>query len=254
MLVVPALNVGVADAGLHAGGIHFDVADAELFRRHKVVFVLLIVLRDLVGRRALLRRQRVDVNRRLTDIALLRHQIHQLAGFAFKHKVGIGDGVDQLLGRQLLTQRFRVAIGGKAHAAQQSVIFRVVELAVGLERLLGENRLLDLIVANRNVEVVDVLIEQRLVHQLRQRLLTHLLHEAVVAGKLRELIAQHLLLAAALAVERLIELRAADFLSVDFSGVIAAAADKVVANAGQHEGEDNQPQNNLEHDMIRRRA
>ena len=71
MLVVPGLNIRLAGILLHAGRIHQDIADTELFRRHKTGFMLLIILTDFIVGDGLLRRQRVDVQRRLTNVTLL---------------------------------------------------------------------------------------------------------------------------------------------------------------------------------------
>jgi hypothetical protein len=54
---------------------------------------------------------RAHIDGRFTHNALLRHQRSQLVGFAFEHKIGTRNGIDQLLSGQLVTQRLRVLIG-----------------------------------------------------------------------------------------------------------------------------------------------
>ncbi len=242
MLIVPALDIRFADRLLHTGCIQFDIADAELLRRHKLIFMLLVVVANLFRRHALLRRQGVDVDRHFTHQTLLSDQRCQRVRFVTQHKIRTGNGLDQLLSGQLLTQRFRILIGGEAQVADRAKVFRIIKLTVGLESGLGEDCLFDLVIANRQANIFRVLVEQLLINQLRQRLLADLLHVAFIACQLRELLAQHLLLTRTFAAKSTFKLSTADFLTVHFRGVITVTARQITAYAGEDEGKDDQTQ------------
>ncbi len=72
MLVIIGLNIRIADRRLHRRGIQLDIAYAELFRRHKADFILIVVAGHFLIGHLLLRRQRVDINNGFTHHALLR--------------------------------------------------------------------------------------------------------------------------------------------------------------------------------------
>ena len=97
MLVIVRLDIVVRDVLAHCCCIQLDVADAELFRRHELPFVLLVVAGNFLIAHLLFCRQGVDVDSRFTDQALLGYQCRQLVGFARQHEVGTGYGVNQLL-------------------------------------------------------------------------------------------------------------------------------------------------------------
>ena len=103
MLVIVRLNISIAGRLLHSSSIQLDVAHAELFRRHKVVFILLVVAGNFLLGNRLLRGQCVNVNRRLAHDPLLCDQRRQFVRFAFQHKVRTGNAVNQLLGSKLIT-------------------------------------------------------------------------------------------------------------------------------------------------------
>ena len=103
MLVIVRLNISIAGRLLQCSSVQLDVAHAELFRRHEVVFILLVVAGNFLLGNGLLRGKRVNVNRRLTHDTLLCDQRRQLIGFAFQHEVRTGNAVDQLLGSKLIT-------------------------------------------------------------------------------------------------------------------------------------------------------
>ena len=81
----------------------------------------------------------------------------------------------------------------------------VIKFAIRLESLGLEDSLLDLVVADIKAQFTGVLIEQRLVNQTVQHLLTHGLHVIFIGRQFRKLIAKLLLHAVTLlaAVRRL---------------------------------------------------
>ena len=106
----------------------------------------------------------------------MRNQRRQLVGFARQHKVGTGYGVDQLLSRQLITKRLRVLIRRHPHLINNTAEALVIKFAIRLESLGLEDSLLHLVVADVETQLAGILIEQRLVNQTVQHLLTHGLH------------------------------------------------------------------------------
>ena len=254
MLIVVALDIRIANRLLHRCGIQLDVTHAELFRRHEIVFVLFVVAGNLLFGHRLLRRQRVNIDSRFTHHALLSYQCRQLVGFTFQHKIGTGNTVNQLLGSELVTQRLGVLIGGHPHLVEDTVIAAVIKFAVNLEGWGRENRLFNLLITDTQFQLTSVLIQQRLVDQTIQHLLTQGFHIAFIRCQLGVLIAQLLLHAITLAVEGVLELPTADFLVIHFCGVVIASANQVTTHAGQYERHDNDTENNLEHETVCSRA
>ena len=254
MLVIIRLNISIAGGFLHCCSVQLDIAHTELFRRHKVVFILLVVAGNFLLGNRLLRGQCVNVNRRFTHDTLLCNQCSQFVRFTLQHEVGPGNAVDQLLRGELVTQCLSVLIGGHAHLIHNCVVAVVIKFAVNLESRCGENSLLNLIVANVELKLTGVLIQQRFVHKTIQHLLTQRFHITFVRRQLRILIAQLLLHAVTFAVERILELPAADLLAIHFSGVVIAPANQVTTHAGQNERHDNDTENNLEHETVSSRA
>ena len=134
------------------------------------------------------------------------------------------------------------------------VVAVVIKLAVHLERRRGENGLFNLIVADVELKLAGILIQQRFVNKTIQHLLTQRLHITFVRGQLGVLIAQLLLHAVTFAVERILELPAADLLAIHFGGEVIAPANQVTTHAGQNERHDNDTENNLEHETVSSRA
>ena len=254
MLVVVRLDFRVRRAFLQRSRIQLDVAHAELFRRNKGILVLLVPGVNVSVAHLLFRRQGVNINGRFTYNALLRHQRSQFIRFAFEHEIGANNGIDELLGGQLVTQRLRVLIGRHPHLVDDAVVTRVVEFTVRLEGLRGEDGFFHLLIANAKAEFFGILIQQRFVDKTVQRLLTQGLHIPFVCCQFRELVAQLLLHTVTFTGKSILELAAADLLAIHFCGIVRATANKVTAHAGQYERHDNDTENNLEHETVSSRA
>ena len=97
MFIVPGLDLFIAGVFVHGSGIKFDVANTELFRRDKAVFVLLIETVNFAIAHRLFGGKSININRRFTYDTLLRNQRCQLIGFVSQHEIGADHGVDQLL-------------------------------------------------------------------------------------------------------------------------------------------------------------
>ena len=112
-----------------------------------------------------------------------------MVGLARQHEIGTGYRIDQLLRRQLVTQRLRVLIGSHAHLIHDAAEAFVIKLAVRLEGLGLEDGLFHLVVADAQAQFTGILIQQRFIDQTVQHLLTHGLHVVFVGRQLGELIA-----------------------------------------------------------------
>ena len=237
MLVVVSADVLFAHFHLvlHGRGVQRDIAHLHLLRCDEAVFVLIVIRLQFVVAGALFRLQRLQIDGRQAHVALLQHQRRHGLRFGRQHEAGLAEGLNQLLIDQLLAHRLREVVGGVAHAADQVEVFGVIELAVGLEVRRLADGVLDLIVADRQAQLLGVLVEQHVVDQLGQHLTAHLLHVAFVAGQRGELVTQLLLHAATLALESLFQLSAFDRLTIYFRSIIAGAADQVVTHPGQNE-------------------
>ena len=254
MLVVIRLDLGVSRIFLHRRCIQLDIAYAELFRRDEVVLVLLVVSINFSVANLLFRCQCVDINRRFTHHALLRHQCRQLFSFTFQHEIGAHHRVDQLLRGQLVTQCLSVLVSRHTHLVNNAVVTRVVELPIRLESLRREDGFFNLLIADAQTQAFRVLIQQRLVNKAVQRLLTQVFHIAFVGCKFRVLVAQLLLHAVTFTSKSVLELPTANFLAIHFCGVVRATADEVTTHTGQYERHDNDTENNLEHETVSSRA
>ncbi|MNC45430.1 hypothetical protein D3C75_943930 [compost metagenome] len=118
----------------------------------------------------------------------------------------------------------RILICAKARTVNQVEIFGVVELAVSLEIGFLTDGIFHLIVTGTQAQRLRVLVQQRLVDQLRQHLLAHLLHITFVASHGRETVAQFLLHTATFTLESLFQLGTFDHLAIYFRSVIAGTS------------------------------
>ncbi len=158
-----------------------------------------------------------------------------MIAFARQNEVAAHHGADQLVSRELITQRLRVLIGAHAHAGDNSVVARVIEFTVALERRVFENRLAHLLIADVEMQRTRILINQRFVNQPLQRALAQLSHILFIGRELRETVAQSSLKVVALDVDRVFKLGPTDFLVVNFRGIVAVTANQVVTHASQYE-------------------
>ena len=135
MLIVIRLNFRVRGCFLQRGSIQLDVAHTELFWSNEVILVLLVIGVNVRVANLLLRRQSIHIDGRFTYHALLCNQGCQLFRLTFEHEISANDGIDELLGCQLITQSLSVLIGSHAHLINDAVVTRIVEFAVRLESL-----------------------------------------------------------------------------------------------------------------------
>ncbi|CCJ78365.1 conserved hypothetical protein [Cronobacter muytjensii 530] len=235
MFVVVSLNLFFTGVFGKRSGIKLDIADAELFRRHEVVGVLLVVIVDFLPGNLLLLCQRINRDGRGANLTLLREQRRELIVFARQNEVAAHNGVNQLVSGQLTTQRLRVLIGAHTHAGDNRVVARVIEFTVFLERRIFENRVAHLFVADLKLERMRILVDQRFVDQTLQYTLAQIGHIFVIGSELRKTIAQSSFEVVALRVDRVFKLGPADFLIVNFCGIVTVTANQVVTHASQNE-------------------
>ena len=254
MLIVVRLDFSIRRGFLQRGRIQLDVAHAELLWRNKGILVLLVVSVNVSITNLLFRRQGVHINGRFAYNTLLRHQRGQFVRFTFEHEIGAHNGIDELLGGQLVTQCLSVLIGRHPHLIDDAVVTRVVEFTVRLEGLRGEDGFFHLLIADAKAQFFGILIKQRFVDKTVQCLLAQGLHVPFVRRQFRELVAQLLLHTVTFTGKSILELTTADLLAIHFCGIVRATANKVTAHAGQYERHDNDTENNLEHETVSSRA